>query len=205
MTAVYTRLNQALAGCEEKLSISSEWYDACVRVSNILTSMGRFEEASQWHAMALDMPPDPFQFHERATSLYLIQERWNDAIHEYKQLLAINPQYVDAHRHIAQIYSHMDDVEHEIVQWYEFLPHKPQKGTAEGHWKLGQEFQKYGQPERAASCYQRAIARDDQYWAAYHALAELQIQRQRWSAAAKAYQQLLDKDASQVEVHHKLG
>lgn len=205
MTAVYTRLNQALAGCKEKLSISDDWYDACALVSNILTSMGRFEEASDWHAMALDMPPDPFQFHERLTALYLIQERWEDAIDEYKQLLEINPQYIDAHRYIAQIYAHVDDVEHEIAHWYEFLTHKPQKGTAEGHCKLAQEFERCGQPERAASCYQRAIVRDNQYWSAYHALAELQIQQQQWQAAAKVYQQLLEKDASQVEVHHKLG
>ena len=205
MTVVYARLNQALAGCEQTLSISGDWYDACVRVSNILTSMGRFDEASQWHSMGVEKTPNLVQFHAKAAFLYVIQEKWDEAIHWYTQLLTIDPKYTDAHRSLAQIYSRLGKLEDELVHWYEFLTHKPELGTPDGHHKLGQSFQEQRKFERAESCYQRAIALNNQYWPAYYDLAELRKQQKQWDAAAECYHQLLEQAPDQIDAHYKLG
>lgn len=205
MVVVYARLNQALAGCEKTLSVSGDWYDACVRVSNILTSMGRFEEASHWNSMAIETTPNIVRFHAKAAFLYVIQEKWDEAIHWYKKLLELEPHYFDAHRHLAQIYSRLGKLEHEIVHWYEFLTLKPELGTPEGHHKLGESFQSQGQLERAASCYKRAIALKHCYWPAYYNLAQLRSQQKRWGAAAECYAQLLNQDPTQIDAHYQLG
>ena len=205
MTVAYARLNQALEGCKKTLSLSGDWYSACVRVSNILISMGRFEEASQWHSMAIETTPNPVQFHAKAAFIYIIQEKWDEAIRGYKQLLKIDPQYIDAHRQLAQIYSRLGKLEDELTHCYAFLTHKPEMGSPDGHYKLGQSLQEHGKLEWAASCYQRVISLNNKYWPAYYGLAELRLQQQQWEAAAECYQKLLEQDPTQVEAHHKLG
>lgn len=205
MTVVYARLNQALAGCEETLSVSGDWYDACARVSNILTSMGRFDEASQWHSMAIEQDPNLVQFHAKAAFLFVIQEKWDEAIRWYRQLLELDPKYTEAHRRLAQIYSRLGQLEDEVFHWYEFLTQQPELGTPDGHHKLGQSFQEQGRLERAASCYERAIALDEHYWPAYTDLAALRSQQKRWNAASEVYQRVLAQDPDRVEVHYELG
>ncbi|MEM9213624.1 MAG: tetratricopeptide repeat protein [Cyanobacteria bacterium P01_F01_bin.150] len=205
MSAAYTRLNQAVAKCKETLLGPDGWYDACMRVSNILTSMGRFNEASQWHSMAVETEPNPTQFHAKVAVLYVIQEEWDEAINWYSQLLEINPQYAEAHRNLAQIYSRLGDTDNEVIHWYEFLSHKPELGTPEGHVKLGDSLQEQGKFEQAAICYERAIVAKDQYWQAYDALAELRSKQKRWNDVADCYQRMLEQDPSKVEVHYNLG
>lgn len=205
MTAVYSRLNQALAGCEKTLSLSNDWYEDCVRVSNILISMGRFDEASQWHTMAIEETPDVSKFHAKAAFLYVIQERWDDAISWYTKLLELDPQYTEAHRHLAQIYSRTGQIGQEIEHWYDFLTHNPKLGTPDGHHKLGQSFQEQGNLKRAASCYERAIALQQTFWPPYYALANVRKQQNRWEDAAHCYEQLIQQDDNQVEAHYQIG
>ena len=83
MSVVYSRLNKALIACESALSNPTDWYDACSRVSNVLTSMGRFDEASQWNSMALATSLNVAYYYARTATLYTLQEDWDRAISTY--------------------------------------------------------------------------------------------------------------------------
>ena len=205
MSVVYSRLNKSLIACEAALSKPEDWYDSCTRVSNVLTSMGRFDEASQWSSMALVSTPNSVLFNVKAGVLYTIQESWDRAIATYHHVLELEPNYAQAHRSLARIYSHLDKTELELHHWYEFLTLRPDSGTLEGIYKLGQSFKDQGHFDRAAVCYERVIERNDQYWTAYYDLAEVHSQQKQWDKAVFCYEQILSKDANQVLALHKLG
>lgn len=205
MSVVYSRLNKALIACESALSNPTDWYNACSRVSNVLTSMGRFDEASQWNSMAIATSPNVVHYHAKAAILYTIQEDWDKAIATYKQVLELDPNYADAHRSLARLYSHLDKLELELHHWYELLTQRPELGTPERNYKLGQSFQEQGNLDRAAICYERVIEQNDQYWTAYYNLADVRGQQKQWEKVVDCYEQVIRKDATQVQAFHKLG
>ena len=205
MSVVYSRLNKALGACEAAIANPADWYDACSRVSNVLTSMGRFDEASQWNTMALDTTPRLVPYHHKAAILYTIQEDWDQAIASYHQVLELEPQSAEAHRSLARLHSHLEQLELELHHWDEFLRLRPELSTPENNYKLGQSFQEQGHLDRAALCYERVIEKNDQYWKAYYDLAEVRSKQQQWDKVVSCYEQVLSKDDSQVLALHKLG
>lgn len=155
--------------------------------------------------MALETTPNTIHYHANAAVLYTIQEDWEQAIATHKHVLEIDPDYAEAHRSLARLYSHLEQLELELHHWYEFLTLRPELGTPERNFKLGKSFQEHGNLELAAVCYERVIERNDQYWTAYYNLADVRSQQQQWEQVAACYEQVIDKDATQVQAFHKLG
>ncbi|NET09431.1 MAG: tetratricopeptide repeat protein [Symploca sp. SIO2B6] len=162
MSEVYNRLNEALTACEVALSNPTDWYDVCIKVSNILTSMGRFDDASQWNAMALDTTVDVVLYNVRVAALHTAQGNLDQAIATYHRVLDLDPNYAEAHRSLARLYSRLGKIELELHHWDEFVTLRPDLSNTDNNYRLGQSFQENGYLDRAAICYERIIEQNDQ-------------------------------------------
>lgn len=209
MTTSYTRLNKAIEQCEQVITQSpvnsDEWYDACSRIGNVLTSMGQFDQASHWSAMALEPEPKQVIYYTKTASLYAIQENWQRSIECHAKTLEIDPTYADAYRYLAQIHAFLGHADEESSNWYQFLTHRPDQGTAERHYTLGQALCKQGHLSEAEQCYKRAIEQDNQFWKGYYHLADVLLQQQKVDEVETVYQHLIEHQPDPMQAHHKLG
>lgn len=209
MTTSYTRLNKAIEQCEQVITQSpvnlDEWYDACSRIGNVLTSMGQFDQASQWSAMALHPEPKKESYYTKTASLYAIQENWQQSIECHTKTLEIDPTYAEAYRHLAQIHGFLGHSAEESSNWYHFLSHRPDQGTTERHYNLGKVLCQQGKLPDAEQCYRRSIEQDDQFWKGYYHLADVLLQQTKTDEAEAVYQHLVEHQPDPMQAYHKLG
>ncbi len=202
-------LINAIAGCEQALTTEPLQQDdlkaACRTLSNILQGMGRFEESATWSSHSLDPELDPVVVYTSLGFLYANRKLWREGIAAYKRALQLQPDCLDAYWSLAQIYSHLGDKEQELECWFQSLELKPDQAIAQGHYKLGKAFVEQGQPDRAISCYQRALQADAKLYEAYEDLGDIFLAQGTWEEARSYYEQALAQDPEQAWAYYKLG
>lgn len=203
-------LTQAISDCEQALKNSAQeteqWQQACRNLGNLLQGLGRFDEAIQWHSLALESQPNKVAIYSYLGQLHVREQNWQNAIASLKNVLEYQPNSVQAHSSLAQIHGHLGEKDTEINYWYDAINLNPNLLNAQGYHKLGRVLQSQGRLNEAVVCYQRAKERGDQDSLAseYH-LAEIWLQQGKLEEAAVYLQAILKQDPTNAQAHHKLG
>ncbi len=212
-------LDEAVTACENLLEVSSSptdaasessnvqlsWTEACQTVGNVLTGMGFVEEAYPWRSMAFDLAPDRAKFYAESGRVYCQCEAWDKAIYFCQHALEQQPENASVRRRLAGIYNQLGNYREETQVVNELLTLQPETATAQGHHQLGQVLQKQGRSKQAAKCYERAIAQDNQYVAAYYALGEVWSQQRQWDKAVALFEGLIEERPNEAMAHYRLG
>jgi len=90
------------------------------------------------------------------------------AIESYQQALSLNPNYVEAHCNLGNIYKRTGDKAQAIACYERALKLAPQ--AAQIHYNLGVCHQDSFQPERAIDCFRQAVRLHPSFAAAYNNL-----------------------------------
>lgn len=77
--------------------------------------------------------------------------------------------------------------------------------TAEGQFRLGNQFYEAGQLDEAVEAYQKAIELDPEYQGAYANLGVTYYQQQEFTLAASQYEKALELNSEDGEVAYNLG
>ena len=203
-------LTQAISECEQALQNSAQetekWQQACRNLGNLLQGLGRFDEAIQWHSLALESKPNLVAIYSYLGQLHVREQNWKGAIASLENVLQYQPNSVQAYSSLAQIYGHLGEKEAEIDYWYEAINLSPNLINAQGYHKLGQVLQAKGRIDEAITCYQRARERSDEdFVASEYNLAEIWLQQGKLEEAIASYQAILKQDPTHAQAHHKLG
>ena len=203
-------LLQAISNCEQALEYpqekSEKLQQACHDLGNILQGMGRFDEAVQWHSLALDSQPNKVEIYAYLGQLHISEQNWKGAIASLENVLEYQPNSVIAYSYLAQVYGHLGEKETEIEYWYEAVNISPNLINARGYHKLGRFLQAHGQLDKAITCYQRAREdKSDNLWDVEYHLAEIWLQKGELDQSIAIYQNILQQDPTYAKAHHKLG
>ena len=144
------------------------------------------------------------EYHFNLGTLYDGKKEWSEAIQQYQQAIAINPDMAKAHRNLARSLSQLGDKQQSTESWYRAASIENQAVGAEEHLELGQNLASWGKHNSAITCYRRAIAKQPDLVAAYLGLGELLVKGGFQKEAIACYVDGL-KQIQDGELYYRLG
>jgi tetratricopeptide (TPR) repeat protein len=205
----YNYISQAICDCEQALNYQEnnreKWQEACRNLGNILQGIGRFDEAIQWHSLALETSPNLAEVYFYLGQLHARQENWTEAIASLNNILKYQSNSAIAYSSLAQIHGHLGHQQAETDYWYDAVMVNPDMANGRAYLKLAQALRDRGKIEAAITCYQRAIERTSGFFAPYYELAEVWQQKGQLAQAIYSYQQILSQDPQQARAYVQIG
>lgn len=216
VTTCESLLPQLLEGTEAQSGVHSgvhsgaydqamPWIEACQTVGSILSSMGFVEESHTWQSMAFDIAPDTAKFYVESGHVYSQCEMWERAIYFCQRTLDYQPDNAEMYRQLAGLYHQVGDYKAESQMMHRLLIKQPDQANAKGHYQLGQLMERQGADDKAAQCYEQAIARSQQFVKAYHALAKLWRRQGKHSRVIPLLEQVALLAPDSANVQQQLG
>ncbi|MDE2742585.1 MAG: tetratricopeptide repeat protein [Gemmatimonadota bacterium] len=181
--AVLSRFEEAEAHLRRAIALDPQEKSAYLNLGVILEELGRYEEALDVTRAAIEQAPDLFEVHFNLGAILEELGRYEEAIGALAQAAALAPTSSQA---------------------------------AELHFLMGETAQDNEQPEAATQYYMRAFEIDPHHVKAldgiaphcveaFHKLASLRTNQQRYEEALELFQCLLDIDPSDAVAHGNMG
>ena len=120
-----------------------------------LYKQGRFEETSSLAQQLSELFPSAFMVFSIMGASNASLGRLDQAEDNYRQTLALKPDYADAHNNLANVLQQKGDLNSAIISYQKAIDLKP--GYSEAHANLGKALKALGETEKAVSSYQRAL------------------------------------------------
>jgi tetratricopeptide (TPR) repeat protein len=127
----------------------------------------------------------------------------DEAIAEYRAILALRPKAVDARNNLGFLYARKGEFDRAIAEYEEALRVKPD--FAEAHYNLGVACAARGLSERAVVAYQRAIQAQPGHAEAHNNLGALHAAQGRPQEALAEYEQAVRLRPDFAEARNNLG
>ncbi len=183
---------QAIAACENAVSIVPKMAKAYKVWGNALQQMGKTPEAMGYYAKAIDLQPDLSEAYANVGSLYAQQQKWSQAIDYYQKAIALNPEFAGAYRNLAKVWEYLGNAEKVLECRYQAIDLEPEKSTPQEHLQIGNTLFQQGKLEEASRYYRHAIKLNPNFVEAYQQLVEILERLGEWQEAASCYRQLLE-------------
>ena len=184
---------------------SDNWQIACRNLGNLLQGMGRFEEAINWHSLALETQPNLAEIYTQLGIICVQEQSWQEAITLFEDALKYNPNAEHLYAKIAQIHGQLGNKDCEIDYWYKAISINPDLFDPQAYYKIALAFKQQGKIEQAIDCFQKTCDRGLEMIAASYELGEIYLRQSNLGLAQNCYQQILEKDSNQAQAHYKLG
>ncbi|AFY80277.1 tetratricopeptide repeat protein [Oscillatoria acuminata] len=129
--------------------------------------------------------------------------QWSEAIALYQEALNFNPEAVEAHCQLGDLYWRQGQLTEAIAHCQETLKLDPQ--SAEAYKTLGNILQSQEKWTAAERAYQQAVQIMPEFAAAHANLGSLYYRRRESERAVACYQKALTLEPSQAGIHWNLG
>ncbi len=197
-------LEYAAAFADEQNN-SKNWQTACRNLGNLLQGMGRFEEAVNWHSLALEEQPNLAGIYTQLGKICAQEQSLQEAIILYQDALKYSPNSENIYASLAQIYGKLGKRNLEIDYWYQAISINPDLFDPQAYYKIAQAFKQQGKIEQAIDCFQKSRDRGSAVNEASYELGDIYLRQGDLESAKTCYQQILEKDPDQAQAHYKLG
>ncbi len=160
------------------------------------------EKALQASALATD---DPFTYYDLGVALSLLGSP-EEAIVQYQQAIAIDPQFVNAYYGWGFALSQMkgkDKQEEAIKQYRKVIELDPKNTNA--YYNMAIAFSELGTQDKAITQYQKAIEIDPNYVNAYYNLGLALLQLERLDEAIAKFQKTTELDPKAADAYTNWG
>lgn len=137
--------------------------------------------------------------------LYRQQQQWEKAKTCYEQAIAIDPELVQAHFNLAQVWDRLQKKGKAADHLNLAFKLQPDLATPKQHYRLGKTLEEQNKPGRAIASYRRAIKLKPNFLAAYQALAAIMIDDHRPEDAIQLYRQGIQQNPRNPQFHLALG
>ncbi|MBG1270968.1 tetratricopeptide repeat protein [Nostoc sp. WHI] len=131
------------------------------------------------------------------------QQQFDQALTAYRQVLAINPKYIDALTNLGSLLKRLGQVEEAIAIYRQGLALKPE--SAETWFNLGNALQEIGQLEAAESAFQQAVQLKPNLGIAHFKLGKVLQEQEKLTQAADCYQQAINLMPDSAQAYTNLG
>ncbi|PSF39488.1 hypothetical protein C7H19_01490 [Aphanothece hegewaldii CCALA 016] len=188
----------------DSIEYSENWQLACLKLSEILQSMGLFDSSRWWCSSALPELPSLSEIYFSIGELYDFLSESEKAIAAYEKSLSYNDSAL-IYDNLAAVYNKSGQTDKAMTYWYQAFLLNSEQIAPRNCYKLAKALYKQGQIEQAINCHQQAIQTNPQFWASYYDLADIFTAQKDLGKAQKCLLQLLDQDANQIKAYYKLG
>ncbi len=189
----YERYAEAFEAYEKALICDGNADYIKEKIPVLLLKMGEFEKAMDWLAQALVDYPANNTYRLLLASLYIQQERVEDAVLMYKQVLEKDPENEGVHLRLALLYSHLGRYQMADEIFVKLLNnHVDSYFTHLSYARLLQEMERY---QDAAREYERALSLNWSEELAFE-VGYFYVNQQMYDNALRIYTTLTDNDPS---------
>ena len=120
-----------------------------------LYNQGKFEETSSLAQQLSESFPNAFMVFSIMGAANAALDHLDLAEANYRQTLALRPDYADAHNNLANVLQQKGDLDTAIISYQKAIELKP--GYSEAHANLGNALSARGETQKAVSSHQRAL------------------------------------------------
>jgi tetratricopeptide (TPR) repeat protein len=131
------------------------------------------------------------------------QRKLDEAIAAYRQALALDPKFVQAHVNLGNALVLQRKLDEAIAAYRQALALDPKYAPA--HNNLGNALVQQRKLDEAIAAFRAALALDPKYATAHNNLGSALQQQRKLDEAIAAYRQALALDPKYVDAHHNLG
>lgn len=152
---------------------------------------------------------NPIAQNESTESLYtratefLNDGQWESAVRCLRKVLAVEPDYPEAHSKLGMAQKGLGDVAAAISCFRKALELKPD--LVEAHYKLGTIFQAQGQVDAAVRCFQDAVKFQPDHGDAHYNLGAAFQANGQLNEAEKHYRAAINCNERDADAHNNLG
>lgn len=149
--------DKAIGSFEKTLSIDPGFSEAHNYMGTAYEIQGRLEKAiGEYHKALENTEYATPQFpHWNLGSLYLKQERYDDALREFKDVLRFDPESVIAHNGLGKVHHQEGRFKEAIVSYQHALKRAPE--YLDAHYNLAFSYMKKGSKDLAAKSFEKVI------------------------------------------------
>jgi predicted O-linked N-acetylglucosamine transferase (SPINDLY family) len=130
-------------------------------------------------------------------------ERPSAAIAEYRQAIALKPDYVSAHNNLGSALRAQGQITEAIASFEEALQIDPH--FAEAHNNLGNALQQQDRSDAAIACYERAFHLSPAYATAYNNLGNVLRRQGKLAEAIVSLQRAIVLEPKSADAYNNLG
>ena len=190
------------------LDIDSEFAPAYAGMAMALFNLGQYEEAVKFFEQAAALRWDA----RPADTLYLLadalrrQQRYEEAIERYRDVLEIDPGYAASHAGMGYAFLRLGRHEEAIESLARSVSIEPESPAASNRYvAIGRASQELGQSLVAAEHYERALEINPRNTKALDSFAVLRFRQQRYEEALSLYQAFVEIGEANARVHANMG
>ena len=160
-------------------------------------------EAAAHFTEALRIKPDYADAHGNMGSLYLTQNRYDEALDSYRTAIALDPASAVQHGNLGLALLRLEDLDGAIASLLTAVSLDPRQ--AQPRQNLGDAFLKQGDPGRAVEHYAAALSLEPSSKETRCNLAIALIQLSRYTDARGQLAHILDRAPEYIPAQHALG
>ncbi len=150
--------------------------------------------------------PGSYRVHELSAEIFEVQNRYTDAVAEYRKAIDLNPTAPDLHFRLGRTFlleSHDPDSLHRAREAFQAeLKLNPEDGACE--FQLGQIAQVEAQKQEARAHFERALALSPKFVQALIALGKIETQDKQWSRAIERLTRATELQPANETAHYAL-
>lgn len=150
--------------------------------------------------------PASYRVHELSAEIFEVQNRYSDAIAEYRKAIELNPNASDLHYRLGRallLESHSPQaLDQAAAEFRSELKLSPEDGACE--FQLGQIAQVQSKPDDARSHFQRALSLSPQHVQTLIALGKLDTQAKQYPQAIELLSRATALQPSNETAHYAL-
>ena len=186
------RYSEALEAFEKALICDQEAEYVKEKIPVLLLKMGEFDRATAWLAQAIAEHPDNNNYRLLLASLYVQQEKVEEAIEQYNNVLARDPNNEGVHLRLALLYSHSGDYQRAEVIFKKLL--KNDVDSYFTHLSYARLLKQMGKFPEAAEQYEKALELNWSKELAFE-VGYLYMSQERFGDALHIFTTITDDDA----------
>ena len=190
------------------LDIDPRYEPAHTGMGEALFHLGRYELAVESLAQSVSLQPDvvPIKaFYFLAEGLRR-QQRHEEAIEAYRDVLQIDSEYAPAHSGMGYALLRLERFEEALASLARSASLQPESPeAADRHAAMGRVYQELGRSEEAARQYERALAINPGNANALDSFAVLRFGQQRYEEALSLYESLIKIGEDNAQAHANMG
>ena len=204
------RLEEAKQLYLRVLAIDAKHGKALYGLGLILHQLGSYEAAVRMMQRAITVNPREAAYHSSLAAVFQAQRKPDEAIAEYRQVLALKPDDEEAHFLLGNALLGQGMSEAGQGKLEEAKAHYERalalnSEVADTHNNLGLACLKLGRPDEARVHYERALTLNPDFVEAYNNLGNLLREESRFEEAAMHYEQALTLKPDYAEAHNNLA
>ena len=202
------RFVESIRWYREVLDIDPEFASAHAGMGVALFRLGRYERATESLAQAVSLRPEalPINVFQLLADALLRQQRHEEAIERYRDVLEIDPEYASAHAGIGYALLQLKRYEEAAESLARSISLQPESAdAADRHVAMGRASEALGRTEAAAEHYERALEIDARNAEALDSFAVLRFRQQRYEEALRLYETLIETGEANAQVHANMA